>query len=51
MATAEEVFLSDIVLKVNPPEMNNDSNAHEIDMMKSGTIFVSFFQTTKDTEF
>ena len=50
VATAEDVFLSDIVLKVNPPEMNNASNAHEIDMMKSGTIFVSFFQTTKDTE-
>ena len=50
VATAEDVFLSDIVLKVNPPEINNDSNAHEIDMMKSGTIFVSFFQTTKDTE-
>jgi NAD(P) transhydrogenase subunit alpha len=50
VATAEDVFSSDIVLKVNPPEMNNDSNTHEIDMMKSGTIFVSFFQTTKDTE-
>ena len=50
VATAEDVFLSDVVLKVNPPEMNNDSNAHEIDMMKSGTIFVSFFQTTKDTK-
>jgi len=46
----ESVFSSDIIIKVNPPELNTASNTHEIDMMKSGAIFVSFFQTTKDVE-
>ncbi len=50
VSSAEDVFSSDIVIKVNPPEMNNGANTHEINMMNSGTIFISFFQTTKDTE-
>jgi len=35
---------SDIILKVNPP------SDEEIDLMKEKTMFVSFMQTTKDTD-
>ena len=43
--TKEELFQSaDIVLKVNHPVQN------EADMLKTGSVFVSLFQTTKETE-
>ena len=41
---------SDFILKVNSPLMNKKLNAHEADMLKDGSAFVSFFQTTMDKE-
>ena len=35
---------TDLILKVAPAELD------EIDMMKDGTVYVSFFQTTIQTE-
>jgi len=49
--TASELYnSSDLVLKVNPPEMNEQEGKHEADLMKSGTAFISFIQTTKDID-
>ena len=49
--TASELYdSSDLVLKVNPPEMNNQEGKHEVDLMKSGSAFISFIQTTKDID-
>lgn len=39
---------SDFVLKVNPPVFNENTRKHEADMLKPGSAFVSFFQTTID---
>tara|TARA_B100000029_G_scaffold442427_1_gene460833 strand:- start:1167 stop:2324 length:1158 start_codon:yes stop_codon:yes gene_type:complete len=41
---------SDIMLKVNPPEFNSKIDTHEADLLKEGSAFASFFQTTIDTE-
>ena len=41
---------SDIILKVNPPLMNEEIGKHEIDMMKENSIYISFIQTTKDIQ-
>ena len=49
--TASELYnSSDLVLKVNPPEMNEQEGKHEADLMKSGSAFISFIQTTKDID-
>ena len=37
---------SDIIIKVNSPIINNDIN--ECDLLKDESIFVSFFQTTRE---
>jgi H+-translocating NAD(P) transhydrogenase subunit alpha len=37
---------ADFVLKVNSPIMNEALGCHEVDLMKEGSSFVSFFQTT-----
>jgi len=41
---------SDFILKVNSPIMNQALDIHEVDMMKEGSAFVSFFQTTIDKD-
>lgn len=41
---------SDLVLRVNPPEMNQDLGAHEADLLKEGAAYISFFQPTRELE-
>jgi NAD(P) transhydrogenase subunit alpha len=41
---------SDFILKVNSPMMNESTGIHEADMLKDGSAFVSFFQTTMEKE-
>jgi len=41
---------ADIILKVNSPIMNTELGIHEADLMKEGSAFVSFFQTTIEKE-
>jgi len=41
---------SDFILKVNSPLMNKSKEIHEGDMLKDGSAFVSFFQTTMEKE-
>lgn len=48
--TRELYSNADIVLKVNHPLYNEEIAMHETDLLKEGSIFVSLFQTTKDTE-
>ena len=49
--TASELYhSSDLALKVNPPEMNEQEGKHEVDLMKMGSAFISFIQTTKDVD-
>ncbi len=51
ISTASELYaLSDLVLKVNLPEMNEQEGKHEVELMKSGSAFISFIQTTKDLD-
>ena len=51
ISTASELFASsDLVLKVNLPEMNNQEGKHEVELMKTGSAFISFIQTTKDLD-
>ena len=39
---------ADMVLKVNHPVYNEELKAHEADLLKSGSVFVSLFQTTRE---
>ena len=49
IADAAALFAqSDLILKVNPPVFNENTGKHEADMLKPGSAFVSFFQTTID---
>ena len=41
---------SDLILKVNSPLMNEKIGIHEAEMIKNGSAFVSFFQTTMEIE-
>lgn len=41
---------ADMVLKVNHPVFNEELKAHEADLLKSGSVFVSLFQTTREKE-
>ena len=41
---------SDLILKVNSPLMNENIGIHESEMIKNGSAFVSFFQTTMEKE-
>ena len=41
---------ADIILKVNHPVKNEQLGVDEVDLMKEGAVFVSFFQTTKELE-
>ncbi len=41
---------ADIILKVNHPVNNDSLGVHEADLMKDGAVFISFFQTTKETD-
>lgn len=41
---------ADIILKVNHPVMNETVGSHEVDLMKDGATYISFFQTTKETD-
>ena len=51
ISTASELYASsDLVLKVNLPEMNEQEGIHEVELMKSGSAFISFIQTTKDLD-
>ncbi len=51
ISTAKELYDSaDLVIKVNPPEMNNEEGKHEAELMKSKSVFISFIQTTKDVD-
>ena len=51
ISTAKELYDSaDLVIKVNQPEVNNDEGKHEVDLMKSQSLFISFIQTTKDLD-
>lgn len=43
--SAEELFgQADVVLKVNKPLINNTVKKHEVDMMREGSILVTFLQ-------
>ena len=51
IADTKTVFLNaDLVLKVNSPIMNQELDTHEADLMKEGSAFISFFQTTIEKE-
>ena len=41
---------ADLVLKVNHPVYNEKLKKHEADLLKDGSAFVSFFQTTREQE-
>ena len=41
---------SDLILKVNSPLMNENIGIHESEMIKNGSAFISFFQTTMEKE-
>ena len=41
---------ADLVLKVNHPVYNDVLKFHEADLLKDGSAFVSFFQTTREPE-
>jgi len=41
---------ADMVLKVNHPVFNEGLKTHEADLLKSGSVFVSLFQTTREKE-
>ncbi|NQV36748.1 MAG: Re/Si-specific NAD(P)(+) transhydrogenase subunit alpha [Candidatus Marinimicrobia bacterium] len=41
---------ADIVLKVNHPVTNETVGSHEVELMKDGATFISFFQTTKEID-
>ena len=41
---------ADMVLKVNHPVFNEELKTHEADLLKSGSVFVSLFQTTREKE-
>ncbi|NQU66391.1 MAG: Re/Si-specific NAD(P)(+) transhydrogenase subunit alpha [Candidatus Marinimicrobia bacterium] len=47
----EKLFTdAEMVLKVNSPVLNEKLGKHEVDMLKDGTAYVSFFQPTKETD-
>ena len=51
ISMASELYASsDLVLKVNLPEMNEQEGKHEVELMKTGSAFISFIQTTKDLD-
>ncbi len=41
---------ADIILKVNPPVLNEALGVHEADLIREGAIFVSLFQTTREID-
>ncbi len=41
---------ADLVLKVNHPVLNKALQTHEAELLKEGSAFVSFFQTTREQE-
>ena len=41
---------ADLILKVNPPIINKELGVHEVDLMKEGSAFISFFQTMIEKE-
>ncbi len=41
---------ADLVLKVNHPVYNENLKKHEAELLKNGSAFVSFFQTTREKE-
>jgi len=41
---------ADLVLKVNPPIFHNELNIHEADLLKNGSAYISFLQTTIDKD-
>lgn len=41
---------ADLVLKVNHPVLNEALKTHEAELLKEGSAFVSFFQTTREQE-
>ena len=49
-SVSEPYSSSDIILKVNPPLMNEEIGKHEVDMMKENSIYISFIQTKKDIQ-
>lgn len=50
-ATAEEVFsTSDVILKVQKPFMNDRAKKHEVDMMREGTILITFLQAAANLD-
>jgi NAD(P) transhydrogenase len=42
VSTSTEVFQSDIIIKVRPPQMNTRTGVHETDIMKEGSRVYSF---------
>jgi len=47
----EKLFAeAEMILKVNHPVMNKKTGKHEADMLKDGIVYVSFFQSTKETD-
>ncbi len=47
---AESVWASDIVIKVRPPQYNNEQNRHEADLMKKGGHLISFIWPAQNKE-
>jgi NAD(P) transhydrogenase subunit alpha len=47
---AESVWAADLIIKVRPPEYNNDLNRHEVDLMKKGANLISFIWPAQNKE-
>lgn len=51
IVSTEEVFnSSDVILKVQKPVMNDKAKKHEVDMMKEGSVLVTFIQPYANPE-
>ena len=48
--TAQLYAKADMILKVNSPTNNEKLGKHEIDLIKDGSYYVSFLQSTKETD-
>ncbi len=47
---AESVWSADVIIKVRPPEHNNDLDRHEVDLMKKGANLISFIWPAQHKE-
>jgi len=47
---AESVWSADVIIKVRPPEYNNELDRHEVDLMKKGANLISFIWPAQNQE-